>query len=430
MSFAAMASWQAALLILGAAGAAAWLFYIKVRPPRVSVPSLLLWRRVLDESREASWWEKVRRAVSLAATIVLAVALALAVARPGPRVSATSRGRLLIVLDSSWSMGARASGSTTRWARAVAEAKALAQSAGGEEVAIATTADGLIEGPTSDTALIETALDRLSPAGGEGTAWPRVGGADEVHFFTDLAVPRALDSGVVVHSVFAAAPNVAITAFGAGAATSATQAGEAYLEVANFAPDAQDVHLTLTRGTAVIFDKTVTMAAGEAVRQVAPLELDGDPRLRARISAPRNALDVDDEAAAWLRSAEPLAVTIVSPDPGALALLLQRDPSIRLTLAGPAEYQAVRADVVIFDRWLPASAPGVPVLAIAPPPSSWLGAAGTEERVPRWTGTGVHPVVAGVDPLTEQTRAPEALSVSGPVIAVLSALTIRSWPAT
>jgi hypothetical protein len=221
-----------------------------------------------------------------------------------------------------------------------------------------------------------------------------------------------------VHSVFAAAPNVAITAFGAGTATSATQAGEAYLEVANFAPDAQDVHLTLTRGTAVIVDKTVTMAAGEAVRQVAPLAIEGDPRLRARISAPRNALDVDDEAAAWLRSAEPLAVTIVSPDAGALALLLQRDPSIRLTLVNPVDYQPGRADVVVFDRWLPASAPGVPVLAIAPPPSSWLGAAGTEERTPRWTGTGVHPVVAGVDPLTLDLK--RARPVSSALVTVAS----------
>ena len=37
--------------------------------------------------------------------------------------------------------------------------------------------------------------------------------------------------------------------------------------------------------------------------------------------------------------------------------------------------------------------------------------------------------LAGVEPLTEHTRAFAALSDSGPVIVVLSALTIRSWPA-
>jgi hypothetical protein len=110
MSFGAMAAWQAWLLLLGAGAAAAWLFTIKVRPPRVHVPSLLLWRRVLDQSRELTIWERIRRAVSLAATVLLALALAMAVTRPGPARSGDSRGRVVIVLDSSrrptgWSKG-------------------------------------------------------------------------------------------------------------------------------------------------------------------------------------------------------------------------------------------------------------------------------------------------------------------------------------
>ena len=46
---------------------AAWLFLRKLRPPRMLVPSLLLWRRVLDEPRELTLWERIRRAVSLVA---------------------------------------------------------------------------------------------------------------------------------------------------------------------------------------------------------------------------------------------------------------------------------------------------------------------------------------------------------------------------
>ena len=41
------------------------------------VPSLVLWQRVLDQARHLTWWERVRRAVSLAATILIAVALAI-----------------------------------------------------------------------------------------------------------------------------------------------------------------------------------------------------------------------------------------------------------------------------------------------------------------------------------------------------------------
>ena len=38
MSFGAMAGWQALLLITAAGAVAAWLFLLKIRPPRVNVP--------------------------------------------------------------------------------------------------------------------------------------------------------------------------------------------------------------------------------------------------------------------------------------------------------------------------------------------------------------------------------------------------------
>src|SRR5204863_9833939 len=41
MTFGAMAAWQAWLLMAAAGAAAVWLFLLKVRPPRVRVPSLL-----------------------------------------------------------------------------------------------------------------------------------------------------------------------------------------------------------------------------------------------------------------------------------------------------------------------------------------------------------------------------------------------------
>src|SRR6185295_6395775 len=107
--------------------------------------------------------------------------------------------RVLVVIDSSWSMLARTSGGETRWDRAIAEARAIAASSGGDEVAIATTADGLVEEPTTDAALIDSALDRIEPAGGEASAWPSIAGARAVHFITDGAVARRFDSAVVMH---------------------------------------------------------------------------------------------------------------------------------------------------------------------------------------------------------------------------------------
>ena len=357
-----MAAWQAVLLVAAAVGAAAWLFFLKVRPPRVAVPSLLLWRRVLDEQRDLTWWERIRRAVSLAATIVIAAALALAVTRPGPKVAASTRGRLLIVLDSSWSMLAQTSTGETRWERARRQARQLAAAAAGDDVALATTGGGLVEGPTGDLALIETALDELAPHGGDTGAWPRVSGTDSVHFITDGAVDRPIDPDVTIHSVYEAAPNVAIVAFEVRPATAAGEKAQAYLEIGNYSPQGQVIRYTITRGTAVVLDTSVDLAAGVVGRQVVPLDVQGDARLRVRVNAPNNALKIDDDAVAWMHGTEPLKVAVVSENPGPLALLLRADPSISPTFLTPATYRPGRDDV---DRVRSVAAAGGAVAAVA-----------------------------------------------------------------
>jgi hypothetical protein len=415
MSFSVMAWWQALLLLAAAAAAAVWLFRMKIRPPRVGVPTLFLWRRVLDEKREMTWWERVRWAVSLAATVLIAVALALAVTRPGPRRSAdASRGRRLIVLDSSWSMLARTESGGTRWDRAVRLAHRLAAASGGADVALATTADGLVEGPSADTALIETAIDRVRPSGGESAPWPVVAGVDAVHFITDGAVARSLDTGVTIHSVFEAAPNVAVTAFDARPAAAGAKAPEAFVAIANYAPAAQKVRLTITRDSTMIAERTVDLGPGEAGYQAFPIASGKGGRLLARVSAPQNALDVDDEASAWLPGGEPIAVTIVADEPAAaLARLLKDAPWVTPTFVTPAQYRQGRADVFIFDRWAPPAPPNRPALLLAPPPVSWLGTAGADEKAPHWIQPGNHPVLDGVDPLTLDIKRARGLQAPG-----------------
>ncbi len=425
MNFGAMAAWQAGLLIASAAGVATGLFLLKLRPPRVLVASLLIWRRVLDQPREVTLWERIRRAVSLVLTILIAVALALAAVRPSPTAGATAAtsGRVLIVLDSSWSMLARTGSGETRWERGVAEARRLAAGSGGD-VILATTANGLVEGPTRDLALIDTTLDRLTPTGGEDTVWPRGAGSDAEHFITDGTLARPLAAGVIVHSVFERAPNVAITAFDvrapvapdpiATAERKTSDAGVAYLEIANFADTPQSVRVTLTRGTTSLLDRRVEMAAGESLRQVVPLARGSESSLRAHVEAAQDALPADDEAFAWIAHAQPLDVTIVGERTEWLRTLFGHDASVSARFVAPSVYAAgdtrgPAPDVLIFDRWAPASPPTRPTLCFAPPPDTpWLYDAGqgatppglADEKRPHWETAGSHPVVRGVDPLT------------------------------
>ena len=403
MTFGALAAWQAWLLVLAAGAAAAALFLVKVRPPRVVVPSLLLWARVLSESREKTFWERIRRAVSLVITVAVALALAFAFVRPSrtPRAAAgaSSRApRTLIVLDSSWSMLARTRSGETRWERAIAEARRIAAAAGGE-VAIATTADGLIDGATADLPSIDAALDRVEPGGGAGSGWPRLSGAD-VHFISDGATARALDPSVTLHSVHEAADNAGITAFDVRPALDGAAAGAAYLEVANFAP-AQQVRITITRGGVTVAERRADMAAGETLRQALTLPRGGGQELRVRIDARHDALDADNEAFGWIQDARPISLVVVSQQPAWLAPVFGASAAVRASFTRPGDYKPGEEEAVIFDRWAPSSAPAKPALLIAPPAAAWLGPALDRiEQKPQWTSVPSHPLLEGVDPVT------------------------------
>jgi hypothetical protein len=416
VTFGAMAAWQAWLLLAGAAAVATALFLIKLRPPRLLIPSVLIWSRVLDDIRQQTLWERIRRAVSLIATVIIALALALAVVRPGRGADGGTRaGRLLVVLDASWSMEAATQRGETRWERAIAEARRLFTSSSGAEMALATTADGLVEGPTTDLALIETALERIHAGGGDATAWPRLAGATAVHFITDGATARPLDPSVVVHSVFEPAPNVGITALEVRPSLTPGNAGDAYLEIGNFAPSAQKVRIRINRGATEVLNRELDAAPSELLRQVLPIPRGGDPSLTVRIEAAENALTEDDEAFAWVARARPLAVTVVGTQTQWLRAAFERDPDVRATFMDPAGYSAspaapsARPDVTIFDRWAPSDSPAGPALLFAPPAGTpWLSAGAgaaspgpaADERAPKWEIPGSHPVVQGVDPFT------------------------------
>lgn len=384
MSFSAMAAWQAWLIIGVAVAAAVFLFLLKLKPPQILVPSLTLWARVLDEKRDRTLWERIRKAVSLAIAVLITLGLLFAilrpmglslpqsrVGRPDPQGRRNAGGstvsRTSIVIDSSWSMLAETSSGGTRWDRAISRARALASSAGGEEVVLSTTAEGVVEGPTADVALIEAALDRISPSGGGAGSWPRVEGASATHFFTDGAIGRPLDADVRVESVFEPADNVAITAFDVRPGLTLDSAGQAFLDVSNYSKTAQNVRITLNRGNASLLDVKVDLAPGASEQRVVNLTRGGDSRLRARISAKENALVIDDEAVAWIAGAEKLAVTIVSDKPESFGPLLSKDPTIKPTFVATLRYVPGNEQLVIFDRVLPAVPPRVPALFIAPP---------------------------------------------------------------
>jgi hypothetical protein len=147
----------------------------------------------------------------------------------------TGAGRLLIVIDSATSMQASTSSGETRWERALAEARRIATGAGGRELAARHDGRRPRRGAHAGC-LGDRSRARPAAAGrADRTAWPHVADTAATHFITDGATARTLDRSVIVHSVFESAPNAAILAFDVRPALTAAHAGEAYIEIANFA---------------------------------------------------------------------------------------------------------------------------------------------------------------------------------------------------
>ena len=166
MTFGAMAAWQAWLLLAGSRRVAAALFLIKLRPPRMLVPSLLALaaraRRVAGPDAVGAHPPRgvARRHRRDRDRPGARGRRGHAPGRSGaaaPRPDA-HRARFVVV-DAGEDARTAKRGGTAR----IAEARRLAASS--EQVALATTADGLVEGLTDDAVLVETALDRLSPVG-------------------------------------------------------------------------------------------------------------------------------------------------------------------------------------------------------------------------------------------------------------------------
>ena len=113
MSFSALsASWLFLLLI-----PLIVFYFLKLKRPRLEIPSLVLWRQVLADQRVNSPFQKFKRNFLLLLQILLLALLVLAAMQPFPRREVARADRVPILIDISASMGALdREGGTTRLA--------------------------------------------------------------------------------------------------------------------------------------------------------------------------------------------------------------------------------------------------------------------------------------------------------------------------
>src|SRR5689334_597148 len=125
MTFLAFSPLLAILLAVATSAIIIALYLLKLRHRRVFISSSILWRRVLDERQSHSLWEKLRKIISAAIAVTIALLIALSLARPEIESLTGKNERIVIVMDTSPTMNTQTSAGNSRWQHAVDEAKAL-----------------------------------------------------------------------------------------------------------------------------------------------------------------------------------------------------------------------------------------------------------------------------------------------------------------
>jgi Ca-activated chloride channel family protein len=381
------------------------MYLLKLRRDETVVSSTLLWHRLVSDVEANAPWQKLRRSLLLLLQLLLVIALVFLAARPFIERPAGLARDLVLIVDASASMGATDIVPNRLEAAKDAAIDALRDlPAGGKVSVIAAgrTARVVATGST-DLGRVRQAIESIQVTATNGDLGDalRLGGAlaarsgdAEILIATDAALARVpttrVSAPIRVIQVGREQKNQAIVALAIRTDPSGlTQS--AFISVANLdleeadrrlevygdgAPlEARDIKIDPLRRSDVVIDDITQ--GGE--RQVDVIEV----RLVAAGDAPDGPADqlaVDDRAWAIVPDASPREILIVGEGDPYLETALAYLPNTQLFGIKPSEWptKAQRTDgtewdLIVFDAFVPASLPSVPVFAIAPPRTSPLG---------------------------------------------------------
>ncbi|MGE3275834.1 MAG: VWA domain-containing protein [Vicinamibacterales bacterium] len=369
MTFGLLSAGQLALLATLTGGAVLVIFFLKVRHPRIEVPSLVLWRRVLEDERRDSLIERLRRILSL--LLALAIALLLAFALSEPQRSGLSEGRIALIVDNSATMAAGADGGGTRLEQALEEARGIVDGAPGARFQIADTAGTVLTAPGLDRPAAREALARIRAQFTD----PRLPSVAEGYTPTVITDGRGVTvpEGMARVAIPSATGNVGITAFEIRPSSSNPQESQAYLAIVNFDQRPQQVAITIRGRGQVVARRSVELAAGSRLNDVFPMQdLEAGP-VEVRLEHDPDAFTLDDVAYGWLADRRPVRVTLVGDQTPALERVLATNPRLDAWRIAAMDYRpGIDTDVLVFDGVTPTEAPTRPALLFGVEARPWL----------------------------------------------------------
>jgi hypothetical protein len=328
------------------------------------------------------------------------LSMALALTRPQAPALGGIGKRLVLVLDTSPSMAARAEDHISRWDHAVERARRMISSAGlASEVMVLDTM-GHTDTPEWLSRESGLAKLRVLAPGTSGVArmpLVPVGEHIEAHLVTDGVAQLEVAPHMAVESVFAPVDNVAITAFDAKPSLQDPTRYQALVQVFNASLRPKQVRLVITGENGSALERELNLSAGVTLNQTLDVT-SFDGALRAEVRAQGDGFGLDDMAYAVVAPHRARRVLLVTAGNRQLQTSLARLPGVALTVIKPAQYRpTIDYDANVFDRFAPGESPARSALLFRPPPVTWLPAFGrnvTNPVITRWDAS--HPLALNV----------------------------------
>ena len=393
------------------------MYLLKLRRDEAVVPSTLLWTRLVADVEANAPWQRLRRSLLLLLQLLLVVILALLAARPFLERPAGLARDIVLVVDTSASMGATDVVPDRLTAAKAAAIDALRDLPTGGKVSVvaADRSARIVVNESSDLGRVRDAIEaiEITPSRGDlGDALELASklaarsGDAQVVVATDAALAVTptgrVSAPVKVLPVGRDRKNQAIIALAVRTAPSAVTRS-VFISVANL-----DLELTPRRvevwGDGALLEVRDVLLEPQARQDVI---IDDVPRgigaLEVRlvgpdpdITTPPDQLAADDRAWAVIPPDRTRLVLVVGEGDPYLETALSYLPNVELYGVAPGAYGPATErtdgrpwDLVIFEGFLPATLPTAPILAIAPPRSSPLGEV---------TGTLSNPGIGSLDP--------------------------------
>ncbi|MBA2720666.1 MAG: BatA domain-containing protein [Chloroflexi bacterium] len=422
------------------------MYLLRLRRTETVVPSTLLWRRLAADVEANAPWQKLRRSLLFLLQLLLVLILAFLAARPFVERPAGLARDLVLIVDTSASMGATDVLPDRLAAAKDASLAALKDLPSGGRVSVieAGRTARIVATGTADLGRIRQAIESIRPSVGRGDLGDALAlaqqlaiqsGDAEVLVATDaaLAVPPATKVDAPIRVLRVGDPkgsrNQAIVALAIRTAGSGVTSS-VFVSVANLDLEPATRRLEFWADDRLAESRSIRIGAQQRADVVVDNIGDKDHpvtivevRLVAgdQEAGRPDLLAADDRAWAVVPSLTPRDILVVGEGDPYLETALTHLPNARLFGLKPAQYPAgaVRTDgtdwdLIIFEGFVPATLPATPILAIAPPTSSGLGGVTGTLRNPGIATLGIdEPILRYVDLTTTHIAEARQLVLPG-----------------